>query len=350
MTRQSLALAGVLAIGAAVAVVPAIVSGQSKPNATSSAQASGWKTPRTAGGQPDLQGVWDYRTVTPFERPKELAGKPVLSDQEAAEFERQLNRSQNRDLVDAKKGGAGYAPESQGGVVPYNEFWYDRGDKILADKRTSLIVDPPDGLLPPRTPDGAKRAAAAAEENRRAQMGHPHADSYLDRPLQERCIIWPGSTLPMRPTAYNNNVQLIQGDGYVAIVNEMIHEHRLVPLDGRPHAEEGITQWLGDARGHWEADTLVVETTNFRIRGDGSPAAPGERMRVTERFTRTGPSTLVYRFTVDDPATWTRPWTAELFMNKTSDHIYEYACHEGNSAIVGVLGGARVEEKKTVSR
>jgi hypothetical protein len=348
MSRRSLALTGLTAGLIALSLVPVVVRRQT-PAKGGTPQKGPWKTPRTPDGQPDLQSVWDYRTLTPFERPKELGNKVVLTDEEARKFEQELNRSQNRDLIDPKKGGAGYAPERAGGVVPYNEFWYDRGDKISPDRRTSLIVDPPDGRLPARTPQGQARAAAAAEENREVQMGRPHADSYLDRPLQERCIIWAGSTLPIRPSAYNNNIELIQGPGYVVIVNEMIHEHRMVPLDGRPHIDQNISQWLGDSRGHWDGDTLVVETTNLRLRGDSSETGSG-RVHLTERFTRTGPSNLTYRATVDDPETWTRPWTEELLMTKSSELIYEYACHEGNSAIVGVLGGVRAGEKKSRTR
>src|SRR5712692_3184498 len=348
MTSRSLALAGVLALVVALTLVSATAAGQAAAKVSKAAQKPNWNPPRTSYGQPDLQGVWDYRTVTPLERPRTLTDKKVLTNEEAAAFEEEINRSENRDLVDPKKGGAGYAAEAQGGVVPYNEFWYDRGNKISADKRTSLIVDPPDGRLPSRTPEAQRRAAASAAENRRAQLGHPKADSYLDRPLQERCIVWAGSTLPMRPTAYNNNVQLIQSPGYVAILNEMIHEHRIVPLDGRAHMDQSISQWLGDSRGHWEGDTLVVDTTNFRLPGDSSGAS-GRRMRVVERFTRVDSATLVYRYTVDDPETWTRPWTAELIMKKSSQLIYEYACHEGNHAIVGVLGGARADEKRAAS-
>src|SRR5215510_5021435 len=199
----------------------------SPPDTRATTVAKPWKSPRTPWGHPDLQGVWDYRTITPLERPSALSEKQFLTEDEAAVFEREENRRQNRDLIDPAKGGLQYPP---GGVVPYNEFWYDRGNSVVGSKRTSLIVDPPDGRLPPLTPAGQKRAADAAADDRETQLGHPRADSYEDRPLSERCILSAG-TLPILPGPYNNNIQLIQGPGYVAILNEMIHEHRMIPID-----------------------------------------------------------------------------------------------------------------------
>jgi len=219
----------------------------SSSDAKSSVAAKPWRPPRTPWGHPDLQGVWDYRTITPLERPSALSGKQFLTDEEAAIFEREENRRQNRDLIDPEKGGLQYPPS---GVVPYNEFWYDRGNTIVESRRTSLIVNPSDGRLPPLTPEGQKRADASAAEERETQLGRPRADSYEDRPLSERCIMSAG-TLPILPGPYNNNVQLIQTAGYVAILNEMIHEHRIVLLDGRPHLGQNLRQWLGDSRGHW---------------------------------------------------------------------------------------------------
>src|SRR5215470_13966904 len=192
----------------------------SPPDTTPTAVARPWTSPRTPWGHPDLQGIWDYRTITPLERPTALSGKQFLTDEEAATFEREENRRQNRDLIDPAKGGLNYPP---GGVIPYNEFWYDRGNTVVGSKRTSLIVDPPDGRLPPLTPVGQKLADATAAADRETQLGHPHADSYEDLPLQERCIQSAG-TLPILPGPYNNNIQIFQDAGYVAIVNEMIHE------------------------------------------------------------------------------------------------------------------------------
>jgi hypothetical protein len=325
---------------AVVSLVGASVAGQgASSSAKSTAAPKAWTPPRTPWGEPDLQGVWDYRTITPLERPRALAEKPVLTDEEAARFEQEENRRQNRDLIDPAKGGLQYPA---GGVVPYNEFWYDRGNSLVGSRRTSLIVDPPDGRLPPLTPEAQKRAAANAVEQRETQAGRPRADSYEDRPLSERCIMF-GGTVPMLPGAYNNNVQLVQTPGYVAILNEMIHEHRIVPLDGRSHVNPDIRQWLGDSRGHWEGNTLVVDTKNFSARTDFNGSGAG--LHVVERFTRVDPETLEYTFTVEDPTTWTKSWTAMIPMKKNPELIYEYACHEGNDSIVGVLGGARADEK-----
>ncbi len=312
----------------------------SSSDAKSRVAAKPWRPPRTPWGHPDLQGVWDYRTITPLERPSALSGKQFLTDEEAAIFEREENRRQNRDLIDPEKGGLQYPPS---GVVPYNEFWYDRGNTIVESRRTSLIVNPSDGRLPPLTPEGQKRADASAAEERETQLGRPRADSYEDRPLSERCIMSAG-TLPILPGPYNNNVQLIQTAGYVAILNEMIHEHRIVLLDGRPHLGQNLRQWLGDSRGHWEGDTLVVDTTNFFPKVDFRGA--GSRLHVVERFTRVAADRLQYEFTVDDPTIWTRPWTAVIPMKKSSELMYEYACHEGNFALKNVLTGARALEKR----
>jgi hypothetical protein len=297
-----------------------------------------WTLPRTADGQPDLQGVWDFRTITPLERPVALGTKEFFTDEEAANFEKAENRRQDRDQIDPETGGLNYPA---GGVVPYNEFWYDRGNKIVGTKRTSLIVDPPNGRLPAMTPDGQKRADLRAEEQRETQLGRPHADSWEDRPLQERCIVGLNSGPPMTPGAYNNDFQLFQTPEYVVILNEMVHDARIIPLDGRLHGH--IRQWQGDSRGHWEGNTLVVDTTNFKR--ETSLPNSSANMHLVERFTRTDANTLLYEFTVEDPTMWTRPWTAVVPMRKSGDPIYEYACHEGNYAMASILAGARVAEK-----
>jgi len=330
---------GVLMALLAVALLnPLPAAAQSgPPTARSTAAANNAAVPRTADGRPDLQGIWDYRTITPLQRPRELGTKEFFTDKEAAEFEKGENQRQNRDLIDPEKGGALYPA---GGVVPYNEFWYDRGTKIVGTRRTSLIVDPPDGRLPAWTAEGQKRADLRAAAQRDDQLGHPHADSWEERSLQERCILGSNAGPPMIPGPYNNNVQLVLTPEYAVILNEMVHDARVIPLDGRPH---GTTrEWKGDARGHWEGDTLVIDSTNFKRATtlEGSTA----NMHLIERFTRTG-NTLLYEFTVDDPTTWTKPWTAVVPMSKTDDPIYEYACHEGNYAIAGILAGARAAEK-----
>jgi hypothetical protein len=340
MSHRILAsMAAVAAVIAPALLRPAPVAGQAGPAAKAATTATNtWTAPRTPDGQPDLQGVWDYRTITPLQRPKELGTKEFFTDEEAASFEKEENRRQNRDLIDPEKGGLQYPP---GGVIPYNELWYDRGNKVAGSKRTSLIVDPPDGRLPPWTPEGQKQANLRAAAKRNDQLGHPLADSWEDRPLQERCIMGLNSGPPMLPDAYNNNFQLFQTPEYVAILNEMVHSARIVPLDGRPHGN--IRQWKGDSVGRWEGDTLVVDTTNFKRETslDGSSA----NTHLIERFTRTDANTLLYEFTVDDPTMWTRPWTAVIPTSKSEDSIYEYACHEGNSGMTGILAGARAEEK-----
>ena len=325
-------LAAVCSVVAVVVLAPAAGVGQSR-----SAVSDGWTAPATPWGDPDLQGIWDFRTITPMERPAELAGKAVLTAEEAADFEARENRRLNRDLVDPEVGGAIYPPASEGGVVPYNEFWYDRGNALVEDRRTSLIVDPPDGRIPPLTPEAAARGAARSEYLR----DHP-ADSWHDRSLGDRCILGFNAGPPMVPSAYNNNVQLLQTPDHVVLLNEMVHNARIVPLDGRPHGN--IRQWVGDSRAHWEDATLVVETRGF---GDlvGFRGGATANLSVVERFTLVGPDTLRYEFTLEDPATWTRPWTAVVPMKRTPGPMFEYACHEGNYAMEGILAGARAEER-----
>ncbi len=317
---------------AIAALMPLTAAGQDR-----SAALDGWTAPVTPWGDPDLQGIWDFRTITPMERPAELAGKAVLTAEEAADFEARENRRLNRDLVDPEKGGAIYPPESEGGVVPYNEFWYDRGNSLVEDRRTSLIVDPPDGRIPPLTAEAAERTAARSAYLR----DHP-ADSWHDRSLGDRCIVGFNAGPPMVPSAYNNNVQLLQTPDHMVILNEMVHNARIVPLDGRPHGT--VRQWVGDSRAHWEDTTLVVETRGFgdlvAFRG-GATA----NLRVLERFTLVGADSLRYEFTLEDPETWTRPWTAVVPMKRTPGPMFEYACHEGNYAMDGILGGARAEER-----
>ena len=328
LLRRLLAAATV----AVVALIPVAAAGQAAPD--------GWTPPLTPWGAPDLQGIWDFRTITPLERPAELAGRQVLTAEEAASFEASENRRLNRDLVDPKQGGAIYPPESQGGVVPYNEFWYDRGNRLVGDRRTSLIVDPRDGRLPALTPAAEARAAA----RRTYRRDHP-ADSWLDRSLADRCIVGFNAGPPMAPGAYNNNVQLLQTPDHVVIFTEMIHNARIIRLDERAHG--AIPQWHGDSRARWEDATLVVETRNFggQVSVRGSTAS----VHLVERFTRVGPDTVLYEFTVNDPLTWTRPWTAVVPLTKTDAPLYEYACHEGNYAMEGILGGARADERSVAA-
>jgi len=294
---------------------------------------SKWAPPRTPDGQPDLQGIWNFSTITPLERPAEFAGKPFLTDAETAEYERVVMQRSNRDNRDKS------SPEADVGGA-YNEFWWDRGvhaARVNGKTRTSLIVDPPDGKIPDLTPAAQQRVAARAEERRL----HP-ADGPEDRSLGERCLLFNAGP-PMLSGPYNNYVQLFQSRDHVVIFNEMIHHARVIPLDGRPHLPAAIRSWQGDPRGRWDGNTLVIETTNFtdktNVRGSG------EQLRLVERFTRADAKTLLYEFTVDDPASFTKPWTAILPMAKTEDQIYEYACHEANYAMSGILRGARAEKK-----
>ncbi len=287
-----------------------------------------WTIPRTPDGHPDLQGIWNNATLTPMERPSQYAGKATLSEQEAAEFEKAELRNVDADRRD----GSTVADVNRA----YNEFWRDRG-KITPDRRTSLIVDPPDGRVPPLTPAAQRRAADLAAQNRGHEFDGPE-----NRSLAERCIAVPNAGPPMLPANYNANYQIVQSRGYVALVSEQIHDVRIIPIDGRPHIPQEVRQLLGDARGHWEGETLVVETTNFTDRT--SFRGSGEHMRLIERFTRTGDGTMLYEFTVDDPETFTRFWTARIPMTKAQGPLFEYACHEGNYGLAGSLAGARAEE------
>ena len=315
---------------------------------TATGQTPGSDSPQTAWGKLDLQGVWDFRTITPLERPDDLTGQEFLTEEEAAAYAEVQSQRLNRDLIDSAQGGLNYAPESDGGVVPYNEFWYDRGTSVISSRRTSLIIDPSDGRLPPFTPEAQSKATAQREIGREEQRGRPRADGHEDRPLGNRCIHHGKAGPPINPGAYNNNMQLFQTPGYIAILNEQIHSVRVIPVDGQPHLGPQIQQWMGDSRGHWEGQTLVVETTNFNGKHSqvGRPSlSSGEHLSLIERFTRLDAETLVYEYTVTDPATWTRPWTAQVPMKKNPDLLYEYACHEGNYSLAVILRGARLEEK-----
>src|SRR5215468_2015699 len=296
---------------------------------------------KTPWGDPDLQGVWNDATSTPLQRPNGAA-KDVLSDEEAEEFQKQLANDLSRDRRD---GGADADVNRA-----YNEHWMDsRRLKITSDHRTSLIVDPPDGRIPPLVPlppEREKARVARAAANARFNAGLPQ--NYLDMSLPVRCIIRTDSP-PYLPTIYNNDFQIFQSPGYVVIAPEMIHSARVIPLDGRPHINKNLKQWLGDSRGHWEGNTLVVETTNFRS-DDGAvyQNANPETFRITERFTRVDAKTINYEFTVEDSKTWTRPWTAVIPWTRIdpAEQMYEYACHEDNYDIVHFLSGARAREKK----
>jgi hypothetical protein len=302
------------------------------------AQSRAWTAPRTPDGQPSLAGIWTNATLTLFERPKELGSKEFFTEQEMAAFEKQRLEQTNVDRPEARR---------QGDPGAYNQFWFDRGTHGQASRRTSLIVDPPDGRIPPLTPEGKARFDRIREYN----ALHP-SDGPEDRLLTERCLLFGGAGPPMLVEPYNNNYEIVQGPGYVAILMELNHETRIIPLDGRPHLAAGIRQWTGDSRGRWEGNTLVVDSTNFRFNDRSRfgvaylDGMSDQNLRVTERFTRTGPETILYRATVDDPTVYTKPWTVEIIMSKRSERLYEYACHEGNYGMFGILEGARAEERK----
>ena len=314
---------------AAAAVLAALAS---VPAAAQSDGAGG--APRTAWGDPDLAGVWDFRTLTPLERPEALDGKAFLTSEEAAAFEQQALLERNADRRDGADRSFGIGSDIE---RAYNDFWWDYGSNVTADRRTSLIVDPPDGRIP-WTPAGKARPGTFDG----AFSGVPAAGPE-DRALSERCILGFNSGPPMGPSAYNNNVQLFQTPDTVVIFNEMIHDARIVPLDGRPHLDAGIRQWMGDPRGRWEGDTLVVETTNF-LR-ETHFAGSSANLHLVERFTRVDSGALLYEFTASDPATFSRPWTAQIPMQRSDGPLFEYACHEGNYGMFNLLAGARADER-----
>ncbi len=310
----------------AVAVV-AVVGGHAQT------KTSTWKVPRLAGGHPDLQGIWTNATITPLERPAAMAGKAFLTEQEAAEIEKRT--ADNRAASDT------FGPLAQGS---YNRFWYDDGTKVLATRQTSLVVDPADGRVP------VKPSAEARRDDYAARNG----DSYEFMSPWDRCITRgiPGS---MFPAGYNNAYQIIQTPGYVTIHYEMIHDARIIPIDSKAPVSPRMRSWMGDARGRWEGDTLVVETTNYHGLGwittsqasgriKGIPHS--DKLHVVERFTRSAPDVISYSATIEDPEIYTRPWTIAFPLTADPAYrIYEYACHEGNYAIENILRGARALEK-----
>jgi hypothetical protein len=305
-----------------LALLPAVAGGQAKTYAP----------PKTPDGRPDLQGVWTNATVTPLERPADLKDKAFFTPAEAAAYAKQVVERNNADRRDGP-------PEADVGRA-YNDAWYDRGTKVVKTLRTSLVVDPPDGRIPSMVPEAQKRQQERFAGNRGHQFDGPE-----NRSLAERCLIWPTLGPPMLPSFYNNNYQIVQGPGYVAILSEMIHDVRIIPTDGRPHLPSHVRLWIGDSRGRWEGNTLVVDTTNFSDKTAWRGSS--ENLHLIERFTRTDPTTLLYEVTIEDPSTWPRPWKIEVPMQKTDGPIYEYACQEGNYAMKGMLAGARAEEKES---
>ncbi len=285
-----------------------------------------WTPSRTPDGQPDLQGFWSNATLTPLERPAAVAGREFYTEQEQAENEKRALQPRTA--------------ESAGTVAHYDfaQFGLDPAQaKRASSRRTSLIVGP-DGKIPPLTPEAQKRAAERAAARKLSGA----FDGPETRSLSERCIFMTEGP-PMLPKAYNSNLQFQQGPGYVAILQEEIHDVRIIPLDGRPHVGPKIRLWMGDSRGRWEGNTLVVDTTNFTARTNFSGSS--ENLHVIERFTRIDADTILYQFRLEDPATWARPWSAELAFTRIEGPIYEFACHEGNYGMANILRGARAQEQ-----
>lgn len=332
MRNRLLALVVLWSLGPGVAM-SGVAFGQTRasntPTGSPTTATKAPALPRTSWGHPDLEGIWSTATITPFERPAEMANKLTLTEAEAAEFERQTLARTNRDRRD---GGA------EADVArAYNDFWWDSGTRVVPSRRTSLVIDPPDGRIPSFTAAAQKRVDDLAAWRK----AHP-ADNPEDRNSWERCIAR-GVPTVMLPQPYNNNYQIFQTSDHVVILAEMIHDARIIPLDGRKHLPSHMRSWMGDSVGKWEGETLVVETTNFAH--GFSYRGSSDQMRLVERFTRTAPHILVYQVTIDDPATFTRPWTVELPARRSLEPIYEYACHEANYGLVGILKGHRAEEK-----
>jgi hypothetical protein len=307
------------------------------------AAASQAQTARTSWGDPDLQGAWSNATLTPLQRPADLGDKAYFTPEEARAYVRQRLDSSNPDLNIEEDREAGE-------VGSYNNAWMDRGNDIVPTRRTSLIIEPDNGRVPPFTPDAQREY----ERNLAYAEAHP-ADTSEDRFLTERCIVFGGGAAPMLPEPYNNNYYIVQTPDYVTIMAEINHEVRIIPLDSRPHFPHDVRQWVGDSRGHWEGDTLVVETTNQRTNRhfygvQMLNSVMSDEFRVVERFTRTAPDQIRYQATVDDPEVFTTPWTIELFMHPQEGELVEYACHEGNYGLSGLLSAAREEERRAAER
>jgi hypothetical protein len=340
-TRVSVSVLTAVVAVLGLATGPAGGQASSAASASNGRAAKAYTPPRTPDGQPDLQGFWTNSTYTPLERPNGVT-KEFYTLEEVLEAEKRAAERESEQTKPGTRADVHY---------DFTQFGLDRSQSTRARSlRTSLIVDPPDGRLPPLSADGRKRAAEAAEASKRVGR----FDSAETTELDDRCLIVGGAGPPMTSIYYNSNYHIVQARGYVMILVEMIHDARIIPLDRRPQPHRNVRQWMGVSRGRWEGDTLVVETTNFNgknpFRGSEAVGSQGvggsENMRVIERFSRVADDSILYRFTVDDPTTWSRPWTAEMPMRKTVGPIFEYACHEGNYSMYNALVGARLEEKK----
>ena len=317
-------LTAAVAIAASVALLPAGADAQSGDAPTPM---------RTAEGYPDISGIFTFRTLTPLERPTSLGDKDALSAEEAAQYEATERTRLNRDLFDPESGApsAGYQSRAEGGVLSYNEFWYERGIELTRDKRTSLVVDPPTGRIPYTEDFRAYNAI------NRLNLRNGFADHYTDRSLGDRCLMGSNAGPPMRPGSYNNNTLILQAPGVVTILNEHIHNTRIIPVTDRAHGD--IRQWSGDSRGRYEGNTFIVETRNFSRATNFSGSSKDTVL--VERFTRVDADTVMYEFTIEDPNNYTQPWTAVIPFRRTDGPLFEYACHEGNYGLTGIMAGAR---------
>jgi len=332
-----------LAVAFAIMIVVALFAQLPAPAQTQSsaakapAAAKAWTPPRTPDGKPDLQGIWSDYTLTPLQRPKGLGAKEFYTDGELAEISKKArtgNIGEEGELGAARQQAVRFDLELYG---------FDPSKLRYSSKRTSLVVGP-EGTIPPMLPSATERNAEIAAKNKGREF-----DSYMNRPLSERCILMGQERIPMTPGANEGNLlQIVQGPGYVTLLHEIDHSTRVIPTDGRPHVPQNIRLWQGDSVGHWEGDTLVVDTTNFTNRTQFRGSS--EKLHLIERFTRAADNTMIYRFTVEDPATWEKPWTAEIPWTKSKGPVYEWACHEGNTMITTILRGARVAEAEAAKK
>jgi hypothetical protein len=332
---------GILAVivtASVMAVVAPPALGQ-----TESSQSSGWVVPRTADGYPDLQGVWANNSATPLERPESLAATEVLTEEQVSELSQHAAELFNGE-TDAAFGDSVFEAalaQSQGyvssdkGTGNYNQFWLVERE---FESRTSQVIDPSDGRVPSLTPVAEQRT-----DDRRSYVREHPADSYTDRNNSDRCITY---GVPRIRAGYNSYFQVVQTSDHVAIFKELIHDVRIIPMDGRPHLSESIRQWMGDSRAHWQGDTLVIETTNYSSKSDFMGSR--ENFTLVERLTRVAEDTLDWELTFSDQTHWARPWTALISLKKSEDAVFEFACHEGNHAMAGILGGQRAEERTGV--
>ena len=332
MTQRVMASLGGVALVALV-VLPAAAQTTAKKGPAKSG--ASMKTP---DGQPDIQGIWDFRTVTPLERPTEFGDKEFLTEKEAEEYAAKMVASRDADANRGKEARrvVNGTNETEDVALAYNNFWWDRGTKVVGNLRTSLVISPRNGRIPPLT------AAGQTVLDERNKVLERPAFGPEDRPVGERCILGFNVGPPMNPGAYNMNVQIVQNKDHIVLLNEMVHNARIVPIDNRPRT--AVRQWSGESRGHWEGNTLVVETKGFYAQTSLQNSSP--TVSLVEKFTRQDDGVLIYEYTVTDPNVWTQPWTAQIYMNRADLPIYEYACHEGNYGMYGLLSGARAVDEK----